>query len=277
MTKIFSATHIRNIKLFAVAMFAVLGIGLVAPLQAHANIYTTADGKTCKERTFSTGSQSVCVSYLIGLMNASGKVSKANQLTPGVNFGPRTKAAVQEFQRDTNTKGGDDGIVGVNTWGKLCALGRSNVVVWTKAGCGGQATDTYRTKPTSTASSASYRWGYFNCYPTTKLYPNKPVWACERKWVPRSDTIKTDTTWAIKSAQDDVKKRHTQFQADYKAWYSTKAYYDGNISDDAFGADCKNNANGNMVTSSSRTVKVGSSNKTKGKTNTLVCKAQKAY
>lgn len=219
MTKIFSATHIRNIKLFAVAMFAVLGIGLVAPLQAHANIYTTADGKTCKERTFSTGSQSVCVSYLIGLMNASGKVSKANQLTPGVNFGPRTKAAVQEFQRDTNTKGGDDGIVGVNTWGKLCALGRSNVVVWTKAGCGGQGTNTYRTKPTTTASSTDYRWGYFNCYPQTKTYPNKPVWGCERMWVKKTATAKDGSgVWVIKSKWNNVKKRYNQFQVDMKAY-----------------------------------------------------------
>ncbi len=210
---------------FIMFMLLTLGAGLFAPRQASAAIYTTANGKSCKQRVFSTGSRSVCVSYLISLMNASGKISSANKLTPGVNFGPRTKAAVQEFQNDANAKGGADGIVGPNTWAKLCSLGKSGASsAWTKAGCSGQNTDIYRSKPVSTASKPDYRWGYFNCYPTSKTYPNKPVWACERKWVLKSQTVNDGGgVYALKSQHNNVKKRHTQFGRDMKAYKISKS------------------------------------------------------
>lgn len=214
-----------HITLFLVAVItALITIGLIVPARAQAKVYTTESGKTCTERLFSTGSQSVCVSYIISLMNASGKVSKANRLIPGVNFGARTKAAVQEFQSNTNTKGGADGIVGPNTWAKLCSLGSSSQTAWTKAGCGGQATNTYRTKPAATANSADYRWGYFNCYPTSKRYPTKPVWACERMWVKKTATIKDGSgVWVIASKHANVQKRYNQFQRDIAAYDYSKA------------------------------------------------------
>lgn len=219
----------RNIKLFALVMLAVIGISSIAPQKASANVYTTSNGKSCKQRTFSAGSQSVCVSYIISLINASGKVSKADQLTPGVNFGPKTKAVVKQYQSQWASS--PDGIVSANakTWAMLCSQGKSNGTVWTKAGCGGQDTATYRSKPTGSAANNGYRWGYFNCYPTSKMYPAKPVWACESKWVDKKETINTNTSakpiWAIKSAQTNVKQRYNQFQLDMTAYNISKAYH----------------------------------------------------
>lgn len=247
------------------AILLVAGIGgfiMQRNSSAAVKVYTTANGKTCVQRTFAYRSKSTCVAYAQKMMGLKGSdVDGA--------FGPTTLGKLKTAARGAT-------VLNSSSWKKLCDANR-NTTVWRQAGCGGQGTDTYRSKPTGTATNSSYRWGYFNCYPKSKIYPSKPVWGCERKWVKKTDTIKTGTTYAIKSAQANVKKRHTQFQKDYKAWYSTKAYYDGNISDNAFGADCKNDANGTMITSAKRTVKVGVSNKTKGKTNTLVCKAKKAY
>lgn len=214
----------RNIKLFIAATLAVFAVSIIAPQQASADIFVTSNGSSCKQRVFRNGSRSVCVSYMIQLMNASGKVSRANTLSPGVNFGPRTKAAVQEFQRDSNAKGGADGVVGANTWAKLCSLGKSGAkTAWTKAGCNGQNTNTYRSKPTSTANKSGYRWGYFNCYPKSKVYPAKPVWACERKWVLKEQTRNDGSgVYALKSQHTTVKKRHTQFNRDLKAYTVSK-------------------------------------------------------
>lgn len=224
MSKSLRIASSRNIKLFIIALLAIFTVSMGAPQQASADIFVTSNGSSCKERVFRNGSRSVCVSYMIQLMNASGKLSSANTLSPGVNFGLRTKAAVQEFQRDTSTKGGADGVVGANTWAKLCSLGKSGArTAWTKAGCNGQSTNTYRSKPTTTANKSGYRWGYFNCYPKSKVYPEKPVWACERKWVLKEQTRNDGSgVYALKSQHETVKKRHTQFNRDLRAYNASK-------------------------------------------------------
>lgn len=124
----------HHLLLPVIAILIVGGIGSYVMLRS-----SSAATKSCVQRTFSTStnSSSVCVSYIIDLMKASGKASKAKSLS-GTKFGASTKAAVQQFQSQWTSK--PDGIVSANatTWSKLCSQGKSGAkTAWTKAGCNG--------------------------------------------------------------------------------------------------------------------------------------------
>lgn len=262
----------HHLLLPILAVLVVAGIGgyiMQRSSSAATKVFVTAGGKSCVQRTFAKGSSSTCVSYAQRMMGMTGKdVDGA--------FGSNTR------QKLSNATGGGT-VLNTGTWNTLCKkVKTSNKTLWTQAGCGGQGTNTYLSKPTASATNPDYRWGYFNCYPQTKIYPAKPVWGCQRKWVKKSDTVNTSPkgqakVWAIKSAQPNVIKRAIQFRKDYGAWYTTKAYYDGNISAASLKDDCSAHANGSLIAKSSRKIKVGNVNKATNTTGTQVCKAGKAY
>lgn len=200
-------------------LFPVLAVLLVAGIggfvmqrssSAATKVFITSNGKSCVQRSFMLNSRSACVGFAQSIMKI-----KSDSV-----FGPNTRNKLKQVTGST--------ALNSTSWKKLCNNAKSsNRTLWTKAGCGGQGTNTYLSKSSTTATNSGYRWGYFNCYPTSKVYPAKPVWACQRKWVKKSETINTATkakpVWAIKSAQTSVKRRHTQFSYDTNAYSYSKS------------------------------------------------------
>jgi peptidoglycan hydrolase-like protein with peptidoglycan-binding domain len=73
--------------------------------------------RSCNQQTFSTRTNYVhpCVSTLKMMVN----LDSSAQLNPNNTFDTKTYNAVKDFQKAKKIK--DDGIVGPNTWKKLCA------------------------------------------------------------------------------------------------------------------------------------------------------------
>lgn len=77
-------------------------------------------GYTCTRPTLREGSRSACVRHLQAMLNNMYPFNYSSEpLSEDGIFGPRTHAAVREYQRveqDLTV----DGIVGPNTWWRLC-------------------------------------------------------------------------------------------------------------------------------------------------------------
>lgn len=118
------ASHHLLLPIIAVLIVAGIG-GFIMQRNSSALV------KPCSERVFRQGSSSVCTKYVLTIIKRSGKSATAKTLTPGSNFGPKTKKAVQEYQRKSGLTA--DGVIGPKTWGKLCTA--ATTAEKTKIGC----------------------------------------------------------------------------------------------------------------------------------------------
>lgn len=76
---------------------------------------------TCDQLTFRSGSYGTCVRYIQRFLN-NYNLNETGRLVVDGDFGPRTKARVLEFQTKEDRVGdvSRDGIVGPQTWSRLC-------------------------------------------------------------------------------------------------------------------------------------------------------------
>jgi zinc D-Ala-D-Ala carboxypeptidase len=85
------------------------GVAAAAPAQAAGR---------CVDYQYSSGGYSTCVGYIQSILRQYNQVTAVDN-----NFGPATLTAVKQFQRGNGLTA--DGVVGANTWQKLCAFGKS--------------------------------------------------------------------------------------------------------------------------------------------------------
>jgi len=106
---------LRHFKRGLIVLSAVASIGtmaFMAPL---------AWAATCTQGVWSSGTSGRCVSDIQTMLNIEGNYIRwANwsSLSTDGQFGPLTKGQVRAFQTYTSIQ--QDGIVGPQTWGKLC-------------------------------------------------------------------------------------------------------------------------------------------------------------
>ena len=105
-------------------------LGSMAYLKISANF---ANAATCTAYTYQQGGNGTCVKYIQQIVNASGT---SGSITADGSFGPLTKTAVVKFQQNRGITA--DGIVGPNTWKKLCAVTQAAAASpKSAAGCSG--------------------------------------------------------------------------------------------------------------------------------------------
>jgi len=104
----------------------VIAGAVLAPTIVSAEPAAAAQAALCKDQTFKLGSKGKCVNYLQIILNAYGLGSGSDSGDTTVDgiFGGRTEELVKRFQ--TKWAISSDGIVGPNTWRKLCYTGGSN-------------------------------------------------------------------------------------------------------------------------------------------------------
>lgn len=97
------------------------GLALTA---APANAYSGTSGKGCTATQYSRGGYSTCIGYIQRMLNGIDSAYNESygytgyQLTVDNSFGANTETNVRRFQTWTHLT--SDGIVGPNTWNKLC-------------------------------------------------------------------------------------------------------------------------------------------------------------
>jgi peptidoglycan hydrolase-like protein with peptidoglycan-binding domain len=110
----------------------ILTAGMIAVSALTASGAANAAG-TCTSYTYRVGDSATCVRYIQQMVNDYPFTGVATLSTDG-SFGAKTKAGVQAVQRDafSDVKLGAvkaitaDGIVGPNTWKKLCTFYRGS-------------------------------------------------------------------------------------------------------------------------------------------------------
>lgn len=112
---------IRKSLTAGVLALAVAGLVSLAPAEpAHA--YTGTTGKGCTAYQYSRGGYASCIGniqrMLNGINQSYGSYYGGYGLTVDNSFGPNTDTQVRRFQ--TWNRLTSDGIVGTNTWNKLC-------------------------------------------------------------------------------------------------------------------------------------------------------------
>ncbi|UOE26069.1 peptidoglycan-binding domain-containing protein [Agromyces soli] len=102
---------IRKALIGAVLAGATLlgGVAAAAPAQAAGR---------CVDYQYSQGGYSTCIGHIQAILRQYNQVTVVDN-----NFGPATATAVKSFQRNSGLTA--DGIVGANTWAKLCAFGKA--------------------------------------------------------------------------------------------------------------------------------------------------------
>lgn len=97
------------------ALFAVTALcTATVPVSAAAS----STKKTCVQKLWGNGNADACVKDIQIMVNQSGWGSKT-KVKEDANFGPKTEAAVLAYQKHYKNIY-YDGIVGPQTWGKLC-------------------------------------------------------------------------------------------------------------------------------------------------------------
>ncbi len=119
-------------KLLAGIVTLVLSISGVALFSSNASALTIySNGSGCTAYNYSQGGYSSCVGYIQRILNANtqlwawhgyincGYKLTTNYLSVDNSFGPQTAAKVKNYQGSSCLTA--DGIVGPNTWRRLCS------------------------------------------------------------------------------------------------------------------------------------------------------------
>jgi peptidoglycan hydrolase-like protein with peptidoglycan-binding domain len=116
---------INKLSVLAILIISLCLTAIVAPVQQ-----ASAAGTKCVSRQFSTKSKNdICVNYIQRMLN----INDGSALAIDGSFGPKTKAEVKVYQKAQSIAA--DGIVGPNTWGKLCAQQAKYKAFAVNAGC----------------------------------------------------------------------------------------------------------------------------------------------
>lgn len=106
------------VSLGAVAVTGLMAFGPASP----ANAYSGSTGKGCTTYQYSRGGYSTCIAniqrMLNGINQSYGTSYGGYALAVDNAFGPNTETQVRRFQSWARLT--SDGIVGANTWNKLC-------------------------------------------------------------------------------------------------------------------------------------------------------------
>jgi len=109
---VLKAIKLKTVAVVSVVAFALALVAAPAP---------RASALTCDQMYFSWGSSGQCVWYIQDMLNIEGNWFKWplwNKLTTDGQFGPLTYNQVRAFQAFNGIA--QDGIVGPNTWSRLC-------------------------------------------------------------------------------------------------------------------------------------------------------------
>ncbi len=108
----------ERLKALHIAAFAFVlaGVGIVSGVAVFGGQQAQAAGQ-CVDYIYSRGGVANCIINIQKIINASGVTG---QITADGAFGPLTENAVKAFQANRGIAA--DGVVGVQTWKKLCAV-----------------------------------------------------------------------------------------------------------------------------------------------------------
>lgn len=124
------STMHKKLRNTAMALI-IAGAGLAGGFAVFNNTNQAQAAGECVRYSYSYGGVANCIIYIQQIINASG-VTGAIQADG--DFGPKTKAAVITFQKNRGLVA--DGIVGKNTWNKLCNVTQAAATTpKAKAGC----------------------------------------------------------------------------------------------------------------------------------------------